>query len=271
MQEEVKWKAINTGYCTSFECFALKGGKFRTIHFPAICILIHHKIHGNILFDTGYSPHYFTATKRWPFIIYRKLLKVVHNEKKSAKTQLELLGIPPKEINTIILSHLHADHYAGIKDFPNASFILHKFAYQSVKNISSWGALKKAFLPDMLPENFNSRVQLLESKDFSSPILDHFPFQGSFDVFKDSSCLLVELPGHACGQIGMLINNKDFFVVDASWIAKGIEKNICPPSWILSLMDDPKAYRNTLMKLHQCFLKFPNISFFPTHDNSLYD
>ena len=69
----------------------------------------------------------------------------------------------------------------------------------------------------------------------------------------------------------MLLNKKDFFVVDATWLVKGITQNTPPPNWIVNFMDNPKAYKETLEKLHQCALKFPKIAFFPTHDETLYD
>jgi glyoxylase-like metal-dependent hydrolase (beta-lactamase superfamily II) len=278
MLNKVKWQALNTGYCTSLECFAIKGGGFHFIKFPSTCILLQHEDHGNILFDTGYAPHYFSATKQWPYCCYRALLKVYHCEKDSAVAQLKSQNIDPSTIDLIILSHLHADHYAGIQDFPHALFLLHEEAYQSIQvhstskksNLSPWEALKKGFLPDMLPEKFSQRTKLLRQEDFSSSVRENFPFSSAHDIFNDRSCLLIELPGHAKGQMGLLVNERDFFVSDASWLVEGIKKNCCPPQWILKKMDDCEAYVDTLNKLHICIKKFSDMRFYPTHDESLW-
>ncbi len=40
--------------------------------------------------------------------------------------QLRRLGMDPREIRTVILTHLHGDHYGGNEFFPNARFIVHE-------------------------------------------------------------------------------------------------------------------------------------------------
>ena len=40
--------------------------------------------------------------------------------------QLRCLGIDPAEIRSVVLTHLHGDHYGGNEYFPNARFIVHE-------------------------------------------------------------------------------------------------------------------------------------------------
>ena len=65
------------------------------------------------------------------------------------------------------------------------------------------------------------------------------------DVFGDGSCLLADLPGHALGQIGVIIDGS-FFVGDAMW---GTDAG--PNAIGLLVQDNKKRYRKTHELLHK--------------------
>lgn len=78
---------------------------------PAVAILIRHPTLGNLLYDTGNSPDH--ARVYTPDMLHN--YPVV--ECISIKEALAAKGLTPDDIDRIIISHLHFDHAAGLKDF----------------------------------------------------------------------------------------------------------------------------------------------------------
>lgn len=262
-------KVFYAGYCTHPESMVIKHGKYRKAKFPALFALIDHDKYGSILFDTGYTKRFFSETAKFPFNIYSKLTPVFLENGISAKAILESEGIHSNNINYIIISHFHADHIGGLKDFNNAKFVFNGYSYDAVKGKTGISALKLGFLPGLLPENFDERdMQLTDTMkiDISAAA---GPFETGYDLFGDKSIILVNLPGHAKGQIGALVTDKDhneyFFVADAAWKSDSY-RQLRPPNPIAYLiMDQRNEYIETLNKLNKLFLRRPELKIIPSH------
>ena len=78
---------------------------------PAMALLIQHPTLGNILYDTGNCHEHQT--------LYTPEMKNNYpvTECISVKEALADKGLTPDDIDRIIISHLHFDHAAGLKDF----------------------------------------------------------------------------------------------------------------------------------------------------------
>lgn len=88
---------------------------------------------------------FYELTQKFPFSIYRRLTPVVL--KKSLKQQLEEKNIQATEIKAIVISHFHADHIGGLKDFPNAQFFCHPDAIKDIQHKTGIKAIMQGFLP----------------------------------------------------------------------------------------------------------------------------
>ena len=262
----VEYKILKAGYCLQNELCSIIKGKNKQTKFYAMFVLIKHEKYGNILFDTGYSNYLYEASKNFPYSIYAKITPVFIDKENSAKAQLEKLGIKPDEISYTIISHFHADHIAGLKDFNKTKFICLEEAYQNIKNKKGFSALKEGFLPDLLPDNFNKRLVFLENKIENS---EFRPFNYYYDIFGDKSILAFDLSGHAKGQVGILVCNK-FFISDACWYSNSYKKNLPPPLWVRLLLGDNKKYLKTLDKLHKFYNNHPKIEIIPSHCNDFW-
>ncbi|HEU5011227.1 MAG TPA: MBL fold metallo-hydrolase [Roseiflexaceae bacterium] len=260
----VRCHVLDTGYCLASEHHLVRGGARRTIECHSLVALLQHPTHGWLLWDTGYAPRLLDVTRGWPFRLYRVATPLRITPSRAVVDQLGDFGITPRDMRWIICSHFHADHIAGLHDFPDAQFIATRAAYEDVAARRGLQALRRAFVPALMPEDFATRARLLDE-----PTGPELPALGpTYDLFDDGSLLLVPLPGHARGQVGMLVrtdNRPLFFVADGAWMRRSIREQR-PPHPITSLVvDDMDAVRATLERLHAFSAACPDVTLVPTH------
>ena len=130
----------------------------------------------------GYSKHFLDATHSFPEICYKLLVPIEIHNGKSACDQLSIqFGIKAEEVNYIFISHFHGDHYAGLKDFPQATFVYAHSAYEFVKHKGRVASTCCAFLPKMLPDDFLKRSRSLNfDKDCENLPSGFGPFTKGF-------------------------------------------------------------------------------------------
>lgn len=255
------------GYCFANEKHAIQGGENKPVKFNALYGLILHPEKGWILFDTGYAERFYDVTKNFPNKIYAKITKVFVKTEDEIQWQLNSFGIKVSDIKHVIISHFHADHIGGLKDFNNAQFYCSRPAYKQMKNMPSFLGVTKGILKDLIPADFDSRLRFIE--DIALPNHDEI-FGVKYDLWGDTSMYIYDLPGHAAGQIGMQVQttkNNYFLVSDACWYKKSFEE-MCPAHPITSIVFDSwKAYMSSLKKLHLLHIQSPQIIIVPTHCN----
>ncbi|HYL44806.1 MAG TPA: hypothetical protein VEU97_15595, partial [Ktedonobacteraceae bacterium] len=99
-------------------------------------------------------------------------------------------------------------------------------------------------------------------------------FRSSHDLFGDGSIMLVPLPGHTPGQVGMFINRSNgprlFLLGDAAWINENYLRpaTMHPFIWSAVTADDATA-RQTLIDLHQFARQHPDIPMIGMHDAAM--
>jgi len=262
---ELQWFAA--GYCRHPEWLTLRGGAWRAVSFPAGFALIKHPRHGYILFDTGYSERFFEETKRLPALLYRLITPVTFHVEDSALSQLRRQGIDAKEIKYVVLSHFHADHTAGLRDFPHARIIYKRESYDAVKNLGSFASVKSGYLPGLLPEDFEQRSQLVEeAKPHRLP--QNFPFSNGYDLFGDGSLIAVDVPGHAAGQIGLFLRtaSSEFFLcADTVWSSRAFKERRKPHSAARLIMSNNGQYEDSFERLCRLHRQYPHIEIIPSH------
>ncbi|MBV7329446.1 MBL fold metallo-hydrolase [Chloroflexi bacterium TSY] len=211
---------LDTGYCLAHENLMIQGGARRQLACHSIVALLGHPEHGWLLWDTGYAPRMLEGTRRFPYVLYRWATPLYVDSELAVVRQLPRWGLTPADIQQIIISHFHADHLAGLHDFPTSRFVALQEAYRDVASRTGLSALRRAFLPSLLPPDFHKRLVLLPT--FSGTPL---PYLGpTHDLFDDGSLLLVRLPGHARGQLGLLAQTdrgRIFFVADTLFLRNG--------------------------------------------------
>lgn len=261
-------ESMNCGYCLHPEFVTKKGGTYGSIQFPSTVILMDHPTQGVVLFDTGYTDSFFEQTRQFPESLYAKVTPVVIDDTRTAVSQLQARGIHPTDVRHIIISHFHADHIAGAKDFPQAKFHFSFDALAPLRARSRVGRILGGFLPGLLPVDFDHRSIILSSDQFCMHPTGLSVFKYGYDLFGDQRIFLIPLPGHAPGHIGILtrLSSGDaFFIGDASWSEDNFKLKKPPMRAAVGLLGDWTEYSRTLDLLGQCFESNPEVSLIPCH------
>lgn len=264
----VELTMLACGHCTHLELMVIAGGALAQVEFPSLVGVIRHPRHGVILFDTGYSRRFFDETASFPAIIYRQTTPVVFQEADGLAVQLRARGIDPAEVGLVLLSHFHADHVGGARDFPNARFVCYEDAWRKIRHLTGFAALKQAFLPGLLPADFESRVTAVEGLAQLELPARLRPFTVGADLLGDGSVVVVPLPGHAVGHFGVVLDTDPaptFLVADACWLSRAFREDLLPHPLANVIFDDPAAYRASLRRIHELHVADPQVMILPSH------
>lgn len=247
-----KVHTFEVGYCTHPACMAQQGAGLASRRFPARAYLLETRS-GLYLLDTGYSEHFQTHARG----VYRAYgwVTPVHyqHEQENLALQLKKRGVTPKDLRGILISHFHADHVAGLQDYPGVPLYASKDAVRSIRGLSDVNALRKAFIPGLLPKDFESRLCIVEETPLKRYPKELSPFHYGWALDPLGEVLVVALPGHAEGQLGAFVQSSSGWVLlaaDAAWSPEGYRSLKGPSELSFLVQHSRKEYYDTLAKLH---------------------
>ena len=115
----------------------------------------------------------------------------------SAREQLEKLGIRPKDIDLVLLTHLDIDHTAALADFKDAKRIVCSEIeyFYSCRNVYKRRQVWDCWMPYIKPED---RLY------YRASVLG--PAGRGFDIFGDDSVICIYCPGHTDGSFATIIS-----------------------------------------------------------------
>jgi glyoxylase-like metal-dependent hydrolase (beta-lactamase superfamily II) len=259
---EIGFAVIKTGKIAVPEGLLKPGGSFIKkidTNFSAFLIKHHDQY---LLFDTGLGSAIDTQYEQemtlWqrPFFSYEK--PVI-----SAKDQLKKAHYP--DIQEIILSHSHWDHAGGIADFPDAQIHIARQEMAAIRQPTSGAGGTWA-------SQLASTTIRWNSIDFQAT-----PYKGyasSLDLYKDGSVVLVPMPGHTAGSIGMFVTVDSgrcyFFIGDVAWTVDALEAGAAK-FWAASIIVDQHAdqTRESLEKVRKTMRDYPDLIVVPAHDSQV--
>ncbi|MGT2907376.1 MBL fold metallo-hydrolase [Streptococcus dentiloxodontae] len=203
------------GSCKNQASLLFKSQPRKTIIFPAGVFLIHHENLGYILYDTGYSYDVMKPTPR--NIAYRLPNPIRMTAQDTIDAQLQQIGIPAYAIKTVLVSHLHPDHIGRLKAFQQATFYLTADCYKTYQKSS----MRDLVFRDYFPDDFDKRLVILKMTQ-KSEVLEE---QACYDFAEDGSMILYSLDGHARGQMGLHMPEKNIFLAaDVLWGIEFLDK-----------------------------------------------
>lgn len=226
--------------------------------FPALVTLIETESRC-VLVDTGYGAAFFAATRGFPDRIYRWLTPV------SLTADEHLLRQLPRLPDLVFLTHMHADHVAGLIDLPETIPVIASSAAIAGLHLPGDLASLRAGCPPRLRDAIRARSpQPVEANAQVPTGLPEFP-QGH-DLLGDGRLIAVPLPGHGTGQTGLwLPEAARFLVADAAYGRASLRENRPPPGSVLARLGDADAYRQTFAGLRALMLRRPDITIDPSH------
>ena len=256
---------LTAGYCTAPEATAVAGGRWRARRFPAGVALIEGLGVGPVLFDTGYAPRFFAATRAFPYRLYRWATPTVVCPDETAAAQLAARGIAPETVRHVVLSHLHADHIAGLRDFPAAEIHVRPEAAAFVRSLRGIRAVRAGFVPSLLPDDVAERLRPVERRITLPDGLA--PFRDGFDVL---GLAALPLPGHAPGHIGLYLEPTDgpptLLAADAAWTLDALRRDAPLPRIGRAILHDAQAARETQTRLARLMHARPDLRVVLSHD-----
>ncbi len=251
---------VKTAEWETLEGFLYSGGSWFTkrkgVH---SAILIRHP-QNTLLFDSGLGRNidqqFVDSMPFWlkPFMNYK-------NHQPARDLLSEFVKNNP--VRTIILYHFHWDHISGIEDFQDTAEVwVTKEAYDWMM---SSGVKEKLYIQELSKhQKIKWRFIQLNSGPYEN-------FERSFDVFQDNSVVLVPLPGHSPGSLGMFVKlhsgKRIFFTGDTTWVLEGFELP-AQKFWAARILadHDQTKIEQTILKVRQLMQAFPDIIIVPAHD-----
>lgn len=231
----------NSAFVRAPERFVLRGGRWRSIDLPVRYGVFDHPRVGRCLIDTGYTARVTQGRRSLPLSLYAQILQ--------PRLQPDALpGAAPK-IDTILLTHLHADHVSALLDYPDAAIFANGAGVDHFLDGTEFGRVRHGVFGELLPDNLRSRIIRFETLPAVEAPLG---LGRAHDVFGDGEVLAVALPGHMRGHTGFVWPRLDrplLYAADSQWLARAVMEDRSPGPPARWIMDDVKADAETRWRI----------------------
>jgi N-acyl homoserine lactone hydrolase len=206
----MKLHMLEAGLIRMRKSIYLPAEKAETIDLPVSCTLVRHE-KGNVLFDTGCHPSVPEDPQgRWGGLA--KMMTPLMPSGVNVLTSLKAVGLGPDDIDVVVCSHLHPDHCGCNQFFRKAQFFVHAREIEAAKGE---GAINAGYLP--------------QDWDHGLPTTE---VEGQHDLFGDGRAVLVLLPGHTPGTMGLRVelakSGPVLLASDAVSLLQNLEENSVP-------------------------------------------
>lgn len=265
---ETGFAIIKTSRVAVREALLVPGGNFsKTIASNFSAFLIKHR-DSYLLFDTGMgrqieAQYRADMPRTWrPFFNYESPVR-------PAREQLEQAGFfsQTQSLSRVILSHSHWDHAGGVLDFPEARISVAAAEMALIRQPSSGPGGSWA-------SQIGSEAIQWEALQFKDR-----PYRGyaqSLDLFEDGHVVLVPMPGHTPGSMGLFLTVDSgqvyFFIGDVAWTVEAVKAG-APKFWAARALVDRHAEQTlqSVAQLRALLQREPGLILVPAHDSAVQD
>lgn len=164
---------------------------------------------------------------------------------------LRAAGLDPADVKTLVLTHLHTDHAAGMGQVPNAEILVARAEWEAAQGFA--GKLR-GYLPHRFPADIAPRLLDLPEERYG-------PFQRSMEVAPGVHA--VATPGHSPGHLSVVLEDGDCRIVLAGDTSYDQEALLAQE--IDGVSPDAGATRDTLRRMLELCREAPTV-YLPSHD-----
>lgn len=218
---------------------------------------------GRVLIDAGVGRDALQHLETTPLLL--RLLATL-TVKQPTVDALAARGMEPSDLRAIVLTHSHWDHVSGLADLRDVPVWITPEELAHARSDDEGGKLYRQLEAE-------SSFQLIELAFGHGA---YGPFPSSYDFFGDGSLVLVPMPGHTPGSVGVFVNlpsGKRLLIIgDTSWTKEGVDWPAEKPWMARRMVDfDPAGVREQLVLLHQLQRANPGLTIVPAHDARVHD
>ena len=185
------------------------------IELPVWAVLIVTENH-KILYDLGCLSD--AMDNGWSQMLQDQM-PVIRNENQFIEKQLSLIDLTPKDIDTVIVSHFHADHFGGIELFSHCDIYVPR---------EDWANALMA--SHMTAGPYAGGTYIRRCLDF--PIKRYIPISIDDDFELVSGLEIITLPGHVANLLGLIVHlpkeGNLIFTSDSMAMAETYDYNALP-------------------------------------------
>ena len=169
---------------------------------PTYAFAIEHR-EGIILVDTGAGAGLMRLPRWHPFFRFAVRFDIQPEEEAGAR--LKALGIGPRDVKQVVLTHMHVDHDGGLAGFPHSRVLVSPGELRAASGLA--GRLR-GYLPERWPSGFDPQPLALADEPYG-------PFARSRRLTDDGAVVAVPTPGHTPDHLSIIIREGDGAVVIA--------------------------------------------------------
>jgi len=217
---------------------------------PTFAWVIEHP-EGIILVDTGASTRLKSLPRWHPH--FRKAVRFEIEPEQEVGPQFKALGMGPKDVKQVVLTHLHIDHDAGLSAFPNSEVLVSR---REIDKASGLAGRIRGYLPERWPRWFDPKPLDLLSGPYG-------PFARSRRLTASGDVIVVPTAGHTPDHVSIIVEDGETSVFLAGDVSYN-ERNMLQ-GHIDGISPDEGAAMGTLKLIREFIATRPTI-FLPTHD-----
>jgi len=208
---------------------------------------------GVIVVDTGETSRvhergYFPG---WhPF--FRRATRFSVHPDEEIGTQLRGVGISPRDVRQVVLTHLHTDHAGGLAHLTKAHIWVSE---RELKRASGLGGRVQGYLPHRWPRWWNPNFIHFDQGAFG-------PFEKSMSLTKSGDVVVIPTPGHTPHHVSVVVCGSPslFIAGDTSY-----SEELLMAGKVDGVSPNEDVARNTLSKIIALAKERPLV-YLPSHD-----
>ncbi|MGE4484640.1 MAG: N-acyl homoserine lactonase family protein [Oscillospiraceae bacterium] len=187
-----------------------------------------------ILFDLGCLENGMEENV-WPAFV-REGTPWYHDKEQTVEAQLKKIGLSPRDVDTVVVSHTHVDHFGNISLFAHADVYVPKEDWINAL-VTMHRTSDESLYGQCLPVEFDVRV-----KEF------HPIAKGEdFELFTGVD--IITLPGHTLNLLGLVVHLENsgtlIFTSDSVYTSESIKLPIKPSGSVA----DSLSYADSVRKV----------------------